>query len=78
MKRSDLGEFKKEEKMGVTELTMENDLRGNTLTSTRRVMRVETMDSSVENTDRKEYEQLKAAFLNSSRHSMAQQINKYL
>jgi len=78
MKRSDWGEFKKEEKMGVTELTMENDLRGNTLTSTRRVMRVETMDSSVENTDRKEYEQLKAAFLNSSRHSMAQQINKYL
>ena len=31
-----------------------------------------------EDSEKKEYEQLKNAFLNSSKHSMSQQIDKYL
>jgi hypothetical protein len=43
----------------------------------RGVTKIEVAEYSVE-TEKKEYEQLKDAFLNGSKRSMAQQINKYL
>ena len=43
----------------------------------RGVTRIEVANPPVD-TDMREYEQLKEAFLNGSKRSMAQQINKYL
>ena len=43
----------------------------------RGVIEIEGAESSAE-TEKEEYEKLKNAFLNSSRHAMAHQINKYL
>jgi hypothetical protein len=43
----------------------------------RGVTKIEVAESSAD-TEKKEYEQLKDAFLNHSKRSMAQQINKYL
>ena len=44
------------------------------LSSIRGITKIEVAKS----TEKEEYEQLKSAFLNSSKRSMAQQINKYL
>jgi hypothetical protein len=41
------------------------------------ITKIEVEKSSVD-LEKKEYEQLKIAFLNSSKHSMAHQISKYI
>ena len=41
------------------------------------ITKIEVTESSAE-TEKEEYETLKNAFMQSSRHAMAQQINKYL
>ena len=48
-----------------------------TLSLIRGITKVEIADFSVD-PEKKEYEQLKTAFLNSSKRSMAQQLNKYI
>jgi hypothetical protein len=69
-------------KMTTVEITIDDSLPLSKLRTVlsliRGVTRIEIAESHYVDTEKKEYEQLKTAFLNGSRHSMAQQINKYL
>ena len=67
--------------MTVVKITIDNSLPFSELKTAlslfRGVTKIEVADSFAE-TERKEYEQLKNAFLSNSKRTMAQQINKYL
>jgi hypothetical protein len=67
--------------MTTVKITMEDSLPlfelKTVLSLIRGITRVEVAESYID-TEQQEYEQLKTAFLNSSKRSMSQQINKYI